>query len=339
MVARARLARPNTAERPFGLELTEGEARVVAAYQRHKSIWKAGDEIGLTGQQVHAGLRKLGYSISPPPEFTSQQEAQILRFYKDTPSEDFNLAELARQLGKTRHNIARFARKHGLTRKGRQHRPETIAVLTGKPKWKDKPHPRGMAGKNHSAESKRAMATASKSTWATHKSLGVGHMSEENRQKRSERSRLMQAARPAHANYSRCKSGNRKDLGGLFVRSSWEANYARYLNLLMKMGVVERWDYEPETFWFEGIRRGTTCYRPDFRVKYKGDPKPEYIEIKGWIVAKDHVKWKRMKKYHPGIKLVIVRAKQYYALAKKWASAIPNWETQGARVTITELAL
>jgi hypothetical protein len=238
-------------------------------------------------------------------------------------------------MGKTKHNISRFARRHGLTAKGRPHSSETIVALTGKPKWKDKKHPRGMAGKNHSDKTKQTLSLASRQTWVAHKALGVGHMSEENRQKRSQRSRLMQAARPAHANYSRCRHGSREDLGGLFVRSSWEANYARYLNLLMKMGVVERWEYEPETFWFEGIRRGATCYRPDFRVKFKGDPKPEYIEIKGWIVAKDHVKWKRMKKYHPDIKLVIVKAKQYYALANKWASAIPNWESQKKNSILT----
>src|SRR5262249_48437774 len=141
-----------------------------------------------------------------------------------------------------------------------------------------------------------------------------------------QRARIMQAARGAQHNYSRTKSGVRPDLGGLFVRSSWEANYARYLNLLMRLGVVEKWDYEPETFWFKGIRRGTTSYRPDFRVKYKGDSRLEYVEIKGWIVAKDQVKWRRMAKYHPHIKLVIVKAKEYYALQNKWSSRIPEWE-------------
>ena len=129
-----------------------------------------------------------------------------------------------------------------------------------------------------------------------------------------------------YKNYSRAKRGRRGDLGGLFVRSSWEANYARYLNLLKKMGVVESWDYEPETFWFEGVKRGTTSYKPDFCIKYKNDERLEYVEIKGWTTSKDRTKWRRMKKYHPHIKLVVIEPKQYYAIQDKWANAIPEWE-------------
>ena len=124
---------------------------------------------------------------------------------------------------------------------------------------------------------------------------------------------------------SRSKIGVRKDLG-IFVRSSWEANFCRYLNLLMKMGVVEEWSYEPETFWFKGVKRGTNSYKPDFRVKWKGDPRPEYIEIKGHETAKDRTKWRRMKKYHPNIRLQVIGKKEYAWIRQKWAGAIPAWE-------------
>ena len=126
--------------------------------------------------------------------------------------------------------------------------------------------------------------------------------------------------------YSSCKSGRRDDLGGLFVRSSWEANYARYLNLLMKMGVVEHWDYEPETFWFYEIKRGVRSYKPDFRVRYKGDERLVFVEVKGWVDAKSKTKMKRMKKYYPEVKIELVGAREYRALKAKWASAITNWE-------------
>lgn len=123
----------------------------------------------------------------------------------------------------------------------------------------------------------------------------------------------------------RSNAGFRDDIG-IYVRSSWESNYARILNLWQRMKIVERWDYEPETFWFDGIRRGTVSYKPDFRVVYRGDPRLEYVEIKGRVMAIDHTKWKRMAKYHPNVKLVIIGAKEYRELASKWASAIPNWE-------------
>jgi hypothetical protein len=40
--------------------------------------------------------------------------------------------------------------------------------------------------------------------------------------------------RSVGAAYARCKSGRRDDLGGIYLRSAWEANYARYLDILMK---------------------------------------------------------------------------------------------------------
>jgi hypothetical protein len=144
--------------------------------------------------------------------------------------------------------------------------------------------------------------------------------------------------RPASSVYSRAKGGVRSDVGEQYFRSSWEANYARYLNLLIKLGAVERWEYEPETFWFKGVLRGTNSYRPDFRVKYKNDPTWEYIEIKGWVRPKDKTKWKRMKKYHPHIKLVVVGAKEYYSIQKKSSSSIPKWESQkDAKLSVIEI--
>jgi hypothetical protein len=141
-----------------------------------------------------------------------------------------------------------------------------------------------------------------------------------------ERMSALVALRPASQNYSNRKGGHREDLNGQYFRSSWEANYARYLNFLTKLGAVERWEYEPDTFWFKDIKRGVTNYKPDFRVKFKGDDKLVYIEVKGQIVPKDKVKWRRMKKYYPQIILQIVASKEYYDIQKKWSSAIPTWE-------------
>lgn len=126
---------------------------------------------------------------------------------------------------------------------------------------------------------------------------------------------------------SRYAAGVRPDIGSMRFRSSWESNFARYLDMLIKLGIVEHWEFEPETFWFKGIKRGTVSYLPDFRIKYRGDPKLEYVEIKGRIEPRDKTKWKRMARYHPHIMLVIVGPKEYRAIARKWASAIPGWET------------
>lgn len=123
----------------------------------------------------------------------------------------------------------------------------------------------------------------------------------------------------------RGKGGRREDLGGLYVRSRWEANWARYLNWLKGLGEIQEWAYEPDTFEFVGIRKGTRFYTPDFRVINK-DGSKEYHEVKGWLTGIGKTKLKRMAKYHPDVKIVLVDKSYYKSVAKKVAGCIPNWE-------------
>src|SRR5690606_40367206 len=52
----------------------------------------------------------------------------------------------------------------------------------------------------------------------------------------------------------------------IFVRSRWEANLVCYFQWLKETGVIKNWFYESETFWFDGVRRGTNNYKPDFKI-------------------------------------------------------------------------
>ena len=58
------------------------------------------------------------------------------------------------------------------------------------------------------------------------------------------------------------------DINGkkMFFRSKWEANYACYLDFLVKQKQIKKWEYEPDCFIFEEIKFGTRSYRPDFKV-------------------------------------------------------------------------
>jgi len=120
------------------------------------------------------------------------------------------------------------------------------------------------------------------------------------------------------------RAGKREDLG-IFVRSSWEANYARYLNFLKRHGEIISWEYEPETFEFHSIKRGTRFYTPDFKVKLSSG-QCEYHEVKGWRHPKGETALKRMAKYYPDIKIIIIAKKEYYALAKQLKGIISEWE-------------
>lgn len=120
--------------------------------------------------------------------------------------------------------------------------------------------------------------------------------------------------------------GRRSDLGNAFFRSSWEANYARYLNFLKGRGEVSRWEYEPDTFWFDGIKRGVRSYKPDFKVWPAKAPGPHYVEIKGWMDPRSKTKLKRMKTYHPGVRVVLVGAAEYRGLDRTIGRVLPGWE-------------
>jgi hypothetical protein len=120
-------------------------------------------------------------------------------------------------------------------------------------------------------------------------------------------------------------AGKRADLGGLYVRSAWEANYARYLDWLVQIGDIRGWEYEPVTFEFHAIKRGTRFYTPDFKVT-NCDGSVEYHEVKGWMDPKSKTKLKRMKRYYPDVPVTVIDADAYRALARDVSGFIPNWE-------------
>lgn len=99
------------------------------------------------------------------------------------------------------------------------------------------------------------------------------------------------------------------EIGGKrrFYRSRWEYRYALYLEMLKQQKHIIEWNHEPKTFYFEGIKRGTNNYRPDFSVEFPSG-KVEYFEVKGYETSKDRTKYKRMAKYHPDIILRVVGA-------------------------------
>jgi hypothetical protein len=131
-----------------------------------------------------------------------------------------------------------------------------------------------------------------------------------------------------YGGYSRCKHGwhqvgNQK----IFARSLWESNYAYYLEWLRKSGEIQSWEHEPETFWFDGIKRGVCSYLPDFKViGNNGDV--VYHEVKGWMDKKSVTKLKRMKKYHPSVKIFLADSKWFSQNAKKLSNIVTGWGTE-----------
>lgn len=185
-------------------------------------------------------------------------------------------------------------------------------------------HPRGMLGKHQSKEVRDAMSKRVKEMWEDPSSP---FNTTEFREKASDRMVNDRKQNPEKYRkaYSRGHQGKRGDLGGLYVRSSWEANYARYLNTLVKSGEIYKWEYEPDTFWFLTIKRGVRSYLPDFKIWRCENSTPYYVEVKGWMDDKSKTKLKRMAKYYPDIKIVLFQNAEYKEL-KKISDKIPMWE-------------
>jgi hypothetical protein len=121
------------------------------------------------------------------------------------------------------------------------------------------------------------------------------------------------------------RGGKRSDLGGRYFRSGWEANYARYLNWLIEKKQILKWEFEPDTFEFHKIRRGSKFYTPDFKV-FEIDGSYAYHEVKGYMDSRSATKIKRMRKYYPNEKLIIVDSPAYRSIAKQMKNILPGWE-------------
>lgn len=131
----------------------------------------------------------------------------------------------------------------------------------------------------------------------------------------------------SHRPHTTWKAGWRT-VGGkrFYARSRWEANYARVLQWRKENGVIVEWEHEPKTFWFEKILRGVRSYLPDFLVSLRGGAH-EFHEVKGWMDPKSKTKLKRMKKYHPTERVVVI-GKDFFKSRNtaNFRLVIPDWE-------------
>ena len=84
--------------------------------------------------------------------------------------------------------------------------------------------------------------------------------------------------------------GGYKPCLGVSVRSGWENNVLLWLN-----EKKIKWDYEPKSFYFEEVTRGTKGYIPDIWL----EGEKVWIEVKGYMSSVDKTKIKRFKKYYP----------------------------------------
>ena len=111
------------------------------------------------------------------------------------------------------------------------------------------------------------------------------------------------------------KGGVRNDLQH-YVRSNWEADFARILNLY---GV--EYEYEPKMFVLRNSRGGIIHYTPDFYVKSTNT----FYEIKGWMHDLDQEKINLFQEQYSQYNFVLINKTKFAELALRYKNLV-RWE-------------
>jgi hypothetical protein len=301
------------------------DEQILTAYAQAGSCAKAATLLGMSAATVHQRLKKLG--ASRKPNIFTQAERQHLAANYDAYVRAGQLECLAREMGRTKQFLCRKAKEMGLTNCARPKHPHIIAAMrAGQAEANaNGNHPRGMAGKKHSAETRAAIAKKSAEMWSSLDEDGRAAQSLAMMKAKLDKHGTLVGIRP-HGKWK----ADWREIGGQrrYYRSRWEANYARYLQWLLERGEISSWDHEPQTFWFEAIKRGVRSYKPDFLV-FENSGHRVWHEVKGWMDSRSKTTLRRMSKYYPEEQVIVIDGKQYRQIANIMAPLLPDWEYSG----------
>jgi hypothetical protein len=316
---------------------TDGEIEFLRINWKRSTHREMGEAINKSATAVRAKCWRLGF-VSDRLVGTDKIE-RIKVWYAAHQGGKLDLKALSVELTMSQGDICKIARRHGLTdvhRTWRQRpkpmystKEELRAAMSKRSKAmiKENGHPKGFQGKSHSAETREVISQKSLAAAASKSPEERIAIASKTVATKLQRYGTLTPKSIRNGNaYSNARGGTRDDLG-MYFRSAWEANYARYLNWLVSMGKILRWEFEPDEFAFP-VKRGCRFYLPDFKV-FELDETFSYHEVKGWMDPKSKTKLKRMAIYHPDVKIVLVDQKYYSAIERLLSKTIPNWEFKG----------
>lgn len=303
------------------------------AGKTHEQIAEA---LGRTRNAVRGKAHMVG--LVKDRFWTAEEEQALCSLYQKAGADGvLNLESFALSVGRHAGNVVRKAKQLGLetsqSRKRVEQRKDRRKfkgddeayrrhVSERQARWlKDNGHPKGALGMKHTKAAKEVIAQKSREAAAA--------VTPEQRVAINMKIMKTRDANGTYANtrpQSSWKAGWH-EIGGVrkYYRSNWEANYAKYLQWLKENGQIADWKHEPKTFWFEGIKRGTVSYLPDFWV-LENDGRDSFHEVKGWMDDRSKTKIARMAKYYPSVVLVVIDAKAYREIRRKVAALVPGWQ-------------
>lgn len=298
---------------------------LINLYKEHQNIWKVAEILGMCGQSVHERLKKLNIELNNKP-FTDDEQWFLKKNYEDYATRG-RLDELAKEMNRSKTFLCKQAKKLGLKTDYSRKKSlfDDFESRFKKPDmYKNRPHPKGMAGKKHTTETKELL---SKINAENQRKIS------EDVERRADIVKRMIATKHQNGNLvnprlkQTWKAGWR-EIGGKrkYFRSRWEANYARYLQFLKDNKQILEWEHEAKVFYFDGIKRGCVSFLPDFQVtEISGNI--VYHEVKGWMDDRSKTKIKRMGIYFPDVVLKVIDAKWFKENNKNLTSIIYGWET------------
>ena len=282
-----------------------------------------------TGRSLGSVRNKAYYlGITHKEKYYTNEEIKFLKENIDKMTYD----DMAVKLKKDKCNICRKCKELGLVKTKKvdsklvevkpkyKFTQEDIkkAVETNKAKYKRGLHPKGYLGHKHSPETLKKLSEKSKDKWER---TTLEELKQRNIKQRETRIKNGTLSPFCHQEnpYSRARGGKRKDLNDIYFRSAWEANIARYYNF-----INVKWEFEPKTFIFKNITRGSVSYTPDFYLPEED----KWVEVQGWMDGKSKTKLSRFKKQYPEEykKLQLITEKEYKEIKRKVAPFIKNWE-------------
>jgi hypothetical protein len=316
---------------------SEDEDERLKSLHGSASLSQIAEQFGRSKGSIRARITRLGIAKKT---YWSDEETEVLRQTYETAGPDgvVGLERLAKTLGRDAANVCRKAKDMGLVINPnrrvvheRKVKPrmyatteELRAAISARSKRRiaENGHPRGMLGKHHTEETRKHLSRTSKAAF----------LASTDEQRAEWTDKAMRTKIEKHGTLSpNVKRGSWaagwREIGGQrkFYRSRWEANYARYLQWLKERGEIRDWQHEPETFWFHEIKRGSRTYLPDFRV-WENNGISMLHEVKGWMDSRSKTKLKRMAKYYPEHKIILIDAPQYKAIRLKMMRLIAGWE-------------
>lgn len=301
------------------------DEEILFFYKIHESVWKVGQELGMCGQSVHQRLKKLNAIISPP-KYTNQDKQELIDTYeKGFLNGDGTFENLCKKLGREKSSVSLHARNLGLTTRKRKKCDKSCKEISARSKkWlENNAHPKGMLGKTHAPQIVKDMSERMKS---------IPKKEMQRRVIMSLKTKLLKygTLSPIRAEPKTSWKQGWREIGGkkIYFRSRWEANYGKYLQWQKDHGEIKDWLHEPQTFWFEKIKRGSVTYLPDFKV-IRNDDTHYWVEVKGWMDQRSKTKIRRFKKYFPKETLLVMDSKWFKMNSPKISTLISEWEPTG----------